>query len=73
MISISTEHRVCSIHFIEGLRGKYLYLSPKPSAYGLRIDLKIKVRSVLSYCCLKLHSTRKLQKHNKLQIQVHVA
>ena len=46
-IIISTAHIVCGIHVIDVLCGKYLYFSPMPFAYGLSIDLKIKLCFVM--------------------------
>ena len=44
---ISTVFLVCGLHVFDVSCGTYLHFSPMPSAYGPRIDLKIKLCSVL--------------------------
>ena len=44
---ISTVFLISGIHVFDVSCGNYLYFSPMPSAYGLRIDLKIMFCSVL--------------------------
>ena len=44
---ISTVFLVCGIRVFDVLCGNFLYFSPMPSAYGPRMDLKIKFCSVL--------------------------
>ena len=44
---ISTVYFVCGIQVFDFLCGNYLYFSPMPFANGPRIDIKIKLCSVL--------------------------
>ena len=55
---IPTVFLVCGIHVLDVLCGNYLYFSPMPSAYGPRIDLKIKFCSVLQIISVHFYTPR---------------
>ena len=59
---------VCGIHIIDVLCGNYLNFSPMPSAYGPRIDLKIKVHVYSVLFCTNV-IPMKLYVHNHVIVR----